>query len=223
MLLLKHYNGNITMSTQRFIALEGLEGAGKSTILNIIKAEMLAQGLEVVFTREPGGTPLAERIRNIVVQPDPNETMCAETELLLMYAARMQHVNHLIKPYLAQAKWVVSDRFNWSSLAYQGGGRSLSYGRVKALNDLLLSEFAPALVIYLDIDPELGLQRAKSRQALDRIEQEKLDFFERARDIFNHLVDHHPNAYRVDASQPLEQVQAQVLQILRDYIQTIAD
>lgn len=208
-------------NTQRFIALEGLEGAGKSTILNTIKSYMQTHNMDVVFTREPGGTPLAERIRGILVTPDVDEDMCAETELLLMYGARMQHVNHLIKPSLAKGKWVVSDRFNWSSLAYQGGGRKLSYSRVKALNDLLLDTFTPSLIIYLDIEPSLGLQRAKSRQALDRIEQEKIDFFERAREIFIQLISEHPNAYRVDASQPLAQVQVQVTQILEDYIQQI--
>ncbi|WP_119343320.1 dTMP kinase [Facilibium subflavum] len=198
----------------KFIAIEGLEGAGKSTAIQIIKTYLTDKVADVVYTREPGGTFLAEKIRRILITPYKEEALCAEAELLLMYASRMQHVNTLIKPALLQGKWVVSDRFNWSSLSYQGGGRDLPFEQVKQLNDLLLGEFTPDLTIYLDIPPEIGLKRARQRNTLDRIEQEELSFFERARDIFLSLTKNTSTAFLIDASQPLDKVKKDIEGVL---------
>jgi len=200
-----------------FIAIEGLEGAGKSTAVNTIKSYMASKNINALYTREPGGTFLAEKIRSLLITPYQEESLCDDAEMLLMYASRMQHVNQFIKPAINQGRVVVSDRFNWSSLAYQGGGRKLSFEKVKQLNDLLLGDFSPSLTIYLDIDPEIGLQRARSRNALDRIEQEKIDFFNRARDIFLTLVDNDKNAFSIDASESVEHVSQLINDILNKY------
>ncbi|WHN66227.1 dTMP kinase [Cysteiniphilum sp. QT6929] len=203
----------------QFIAIEGLEGAGKSTAIEFIRDILSQKKIESVFTREPGGTFLAEKIRKLLITPYVEEALCPEAELLLMYATRMQHVERLIKPALNSGKWVVSDRFNWSSLAYQGGGRELGFDKVKQLNDLLLSSFRPDLTIYLDIEPELGLQRAKSRNALDRIEQEKIEFFNRAREIFLKLVKENPQtSVVINANNTIEQVQAQLTRVFSKFI-----
>ncbi|MDA0911189.1 MAG: dTMP kinase [Proteobacteria bacterium] len=203
----------------RFIAIEGLEGAGKSTAIEFIREILAQKKIESVFTREPGGTFLAEKIRKLLITPYEEEALCPEAELLLMYATRMQHVERLIKPTLNSGKWVVSDRFNWSSLAYQGGGRELGFDKVKQLNDLLLSSFLPDLTIYLDIDPELGLQRARSRNALDRIEQEKIEFFNRAREIFLKLVKENPQtSVMINANHTIEEVQAQLTEVFSKFI-----
>ncbi|WP_192482768.1 MULTISPECIES: dTMP kinase [Cysteiniphilum] len=214
---MKEYNQNNQKA--QFIAIEGLEGAGKSTAIEFIREILSQEKIESVFTREPGGTFLAEKIRKLLITPYEEEALCPEAELLLMYATRMQHVERLIKPTLNSGKWVVSDRFNWSSLAYQGGGRALGFDKVKQLNDLLLSSFQPNLTIYLDIDPELGLQRARSRNALDRIEQEKITFFNRAREVFFKLVKDNPQtSVIINANNTIEEVQAQLTDVLLKFI-----
>ncbi len=204
-----------TNQKARFIAIEGLEGAGKSTAIQFVRKFLAEKSIDVVYTREPGGTFLAEKIRQLLVTLFKEEALSPESELLLMYASRMQHVEKLIKPALSNNQWVVSDRFNWSSLAYQGGGRQLGFDRVKQLNDLLLGDFKPDLTIYLDIDPEIGLERAKSRNALDRIEQEKIDFFSRAREVFLHLVAENPQtSVLIDAGKSIDQVEAALSRVL---------
>ncbi|WP_440615246.1 dTMP kinase [Cysteiniphilum sp. 6C5] len=203
----------------QFIAIEGLEGAGKSTAIEFVREILAQKKIESVFTREPGGTFLAEKIRNILITSYDEEALCPEAELLLMYATRMQHVEKLIKPTLNSGKWVVSDRFNWSSLAYQGGGRELGLDKVKQLNDLLLPSFRPDLTIYLDIDPVIGLERARSRNVLDRIEQEKIAFFNRAREVFLKLVTENPQtSAMINANNTLEDVQAQLTDAFSRFI-----
>lgn len=214
---MKEYSQNNQKA--QFIAIEGLEGAGKSTAIEFIREILSQQMIDTVFTREPGGTFLAEKIRKLLITPYEEEALCPEAELLLMYATRMQHVERLIKPTLNSGKWVVSDRFNWSSLAYQGGGRVLGFDKVKQLNDLLLSSFQPNLTIYLDIDPELGLQRARSRNELDRIEQEKITFFNRAREVFLKLVKDNPQtSVMINANNTIEEVQAQLTDVFLKFI-----
>ena len=199
----------------KFIAIEGLEGAGKSTAIELIKSYLDHQPIDVVYTREPGGTFLAEKIRALLITHFQEESLCAESELLLMYATRMQHLEKKIKPALNGGQWVVSDRFNWSSLAYQGGGRELGFEKVKKLNDLLLADFFPDLTIYLDIDPKLGLARAKTRNALDRIEQEQIDFFNRARAVFLNLVEQNPNtSILINGAKPIHLVEEALIQEL---------
>lgn len=202
----------------QFIAIEGLEGAGKSTAIEFVR-EILAQKLlDVVFTREPGGTFLAEKIRELLLTPFRKEALCPESELLLMYAGRIQHVERFIKPTLKSGKWVISDRFNWSSLAYQGGGRELGFDKVSQLNDLLLASFRPDLTIYLDVDPAIGLKRAKERNILDRIEQEKIEFFTRAREVFLQLIKANPKtSIVIDSNESIKQVQAQLIDAFSRY------
>ncbi|MCT7941403.1 dTMP kinase [Shewanella holmiensis] len=192
--------------TGQFIVIEGLEGAGKSSAVelvhNIITAEV---GHEPVCTREPGGTPLAEKIRDLVKIAEPNDPLCDEAECLLFYAARTQLITNVIKPALAKGQWVLGDRHNLSSLAYQGGGRGLM-PLVKAISDASLHGFKPDLTLYLDIEPSLGLQRASQRGALDRIEKQHIAFFERARETFLQFAAQDSSIIVIDASQTMEKV-----------------
>lgn len=202
----------------QFIVVEGLEGAGKTNAINTIKAYLADKPIEVVYTREPGGTFLAEKIRKLLITSYEEESLCCESELLLMYASRLQHIKQLIEPALQNNQWVVSDRFNWSSLAYQGGGRSLGFEKVKALNDLIMPACSPDLLLYLDIDPAVGLQRAKQRNALDRIEQETLKFFQRARQIFLDLAKNTANSIVIDAALPIDEVEEIVIKTVEAFV-----
>ncbi|WP_116963367.1 dTMP kinase [Fastidiosibacter lacustris] len=204
------------MQKGKLIAIEGLEGAGKSTAIEFIKSYLSSKPIQVIYTREPGGTFLAEKIRTLLITSFKEESLCAESELLLMYATRMQHIEKLIKPALDSGKWVVSDRFNWSSLAYQGGGRKLGFDKVKQINDLLLGNFMADLTIYMDIDPKLGLARAKSRHVLDRIEQENIDFFNCAREVFLKLVTiYSDNSVLIDGAKPIKEVESKLVSLFK--------
>ncbi|MFZ9036307.1 MAG: dTMP kinase [Francisellaceae bacterium] len=206
------------MNSNRLIVLEGVEGAGKSTVISRLKRYCQEHNLDAVFTREPGGTPIGERIRDILIDNTIDERLDDKAELLLMYAARVQHIASLIKPALTQGKWVICDRFNWSSFAYQGGGRKLGIDYVKTLDTHLLGSLKAGLTLYLDIDPKLGLMRARHRHTLDRIEQEKIGFFERARDVFVKLTQNEANAVLIDASRPQPEVEEKVMDIIKRYI-----
>ena len=167
----------------KFIVIEGLEGAGKTTAREAVVAVLHEQGIEdVVFTREPGGTPLAEQLRVLVKQGIDGEQVSDKAELLMLYAARVQLVENVIKPALARGAWVVGDRHDLSSQAYQGGGRGLDTQLMTTLRDAVLGDFRPDLTLYLDVTPEIGLQRARARGELDRIEQESRYFFTRTRE-----------------------------------------
>ncbi len=189
-----------------FIVVEGLEGAGKSTAIAVVDQYLKQRfaGREIVHTREPGGTPLAEEIRDIWKRPRA-EPMAPMTELLMVYACRAQLVETVIKPALARGAIVVGDRHDLSSHAYQGGGRGLSEP-VCRLSELTLGSFAPDLTLYLDIDPALGLSRARARGELDRIEREALAVFERARATYLEAARRDERIVTIDASQPLEHV-----------------
>ncbi|MFQ6371083.1 dTMP kinase [Shewanella sp. YIC-542] len=193
-------------STGKFIVIEGLEGAGKSSAVALVQS-FLQQltGNMPVCTREPGGTPLAEKIRTLVKTVDATDPLCDEAECLLMYAARAQLVNNVIKPALLRGEWVLGDRHNLSSLAYQGGGRGLM-PLVQTISRATLGEFKPHLTLYLDIPPAVGMARAASRGALDRIEQQALTFFERARATYLSLAAADDTIVVIDANQPLAQV-----------------
>lgn len=194
-------------SNGKFIVIEGLEGAGKSTAIATVKQYLESRGHQVVCTREPGGTPLAEQLRTLVKQANPEEQIAPETELLLMYASRVQLLTNVIRPALSAGNWVLADRHDLSSRAYQGGGRQLGDQLIDTLRQAVLGNTRPDLTLYLDLDPALGLARAASRGELDRIEQEQLSFFQRTRAKYLEIAGKEPNIVVIDASQPLAEVQ----------------
>lgn len=201
--------------TGKFIVIEGLEGAGKSSAIEVVRQRIARAGYQVVCTREPGGTPMAEAIRACVKQPW-EEKVTIEAELMLMYAARCQLLENVIKPSLAQGHWVVGDRHDLSSRAYQGGGRQLPDALLDAIRAISLKGFSPDLTLYLDIEPAVGLARARGRGALDRIEQEDLSFFERTRAKYLSLAQADNHIRIVDAAQPMERVQQDILSIIEE-------
>ena len=206
------------MARGRFISVEGGEGAGKSTNIEGVRARLHAAGLRVVVTREPGGTPLAEEIRQLLLAPR-EEGVCEDTELLLVFAARMQHVERVIKPALARGDWVISDRFTDATIAYQGAGRRMGVERIQALRRLLLGDFAPDLTLLLDVPVDSGMQRLAGRGAPDRFEMEGRDFFERVRAAYLQLAAAEPARFRViDAAQELPAVQAAVAQAVEGFL-----
>ncbi|NER59130.1 dTMP kinase [Pseudomonas sp. MAFF212428] len=190
-----------------FITLEGPEGAGKSTNREYLAEHLRAHGLDVVLTREPGGTPLAERIRELLLAPS-DEKMDADTELLLVFAARAQHLAEVIRPALARGAIVLCDRFTDATYAYQGGGRGLSVERIATLERFVQGELRPDLTLVFDLPVEVGLARAAARGRLDRFEQEGQAFFQAVRHAYLARAAADPARYQlVDAAQPLAQVQ----------------
>ncbi len=205
-----------------FISLEGGEGAGKTTALNAIRQALEAHGHTVLLTREPGGTPLAERIRALVLTPDPEiaaEPLSAEAELLLVFAGRAQHVRQVVQPALAQGTYVLSDRFTDSSYAYQGGGRGLDPDLIAELERRTVG-LQPGLTLLLDVDVAVGRARASGRdEGPDRIEREQDDFFQRVRNVFRQRAAAEPERFRViDASQDQAGVAAQVVAAIDAYL-----
>ena len=202
----------------QFIVVVGLEGAGKSTVIKAIQRELEAHGHELKLTREPGGTPMAEAIRDCVKHDWQDEIVTEQTELLLMYAARSQLIENTIKPALANGIWVLGDRHDWSSLAYQGGGRQVNLAHLNAIRELTLDGFTANLTIYLDINPKVGLSRAAARGELDRIEQSGLAFFERARETYLNLVKNSDSAILIDAEQSIDKVREDVITAVRQFL-----
>ena len=189
-----------------FISFEGTEGVGKTTLIRSLYAYFQQQGQEVILTREPGGTPLAEQIRALLLSVSHDEQMSHDTELLLMYAARAQHLDSVILPALAQGTIVLCDRFTDSSFAYQCAGRGLSRAKLNVLNDSFVAKM-PDITFWLDAPIETGLSRARERGALDRFEQEKVSFFEKVRAGFVEIQQREPQRMkRLDATQNPEQV-----------------
>ncbi|MFQ2346205.1 MULTISPECIES: dTMP kinase [Aeromonas] len=202
----------------KFIVIEGLEGAGKSSAVRYVTDYLHAHGVaRIECTREPGGTPLAERMRAIVKEVH-DERLTIEAELLLMYASRVQLVETRIKPALADGVWVVGDRHDLSSQAYQGGGRGIDANLIGAIKRAVLGGFKPDLTLYLDIDPAIGLQRARHRGELDRIELEQLSFFERTRQRYLELAAADASVKVIDAGQAPEQVKAAIEAALAHYL-----
>lgn len=200
-----------------FITIEGIEGVGKSTNIEFITRSLSRAGVDWVVTREPGGTELAERIRALLLE-NHNEPMSEMTELLLIFAARAQHITQVIRPALAAGRWVISDRFTDATYAYQGGGRGLSAESIAKLETLVQQELRPDLTFILDLDPAVGLERARQRASLDRFEQEKIGFFERVRQCYLQRAMAEPQrCVVIDAGRPLEQVQEDILTHLLNF------
>jgi len=195
----------------KFITFEGVDGAGKSTHLAWFADTLRQRGLEVLVTREPGGTPLGERLREILL----NQPMHAETEALLMFAARLEHIEQVIRPALQRGVWVVSDRFSDASFAYQGGGRGVPLAKLEQMERWVHEGLQPDLTLLFDIPVEIARQRLSNNLTLDRFEQEQADFFERVRAAYHHRVQKNPQRYAViDAAQSLEKVKQQLEKIV---------
>jgi len=202
----------------KFITLEGSEGSGKSTNLAYIRDRLVEQGIDLIVTREPGGTTLGEAIRGLLLD-HRNTSMCSDTELLLMFAARAQHLAEVILPALDAGKWVLCDRFTDATYAYQGYGRGIAHERIALLEQWVQGELRPDLTLFLDVPVSLGLERASNRGEPDRFERERLEFFERVREGYLAQARQAPQRYRViDASFPLEQVQLQIESVLHDVL-----
>ncbi|WP_036552034.1 dTMP kinase [Neptunomonas japonica] len=199
-----------------FITIEGTEGVGKSTNVEFIRQYLSNKGIDLRLTREPGGTPLAEEIRGLLLQPR-DEKVSDDAEILLVFAARAQHVDQVIKPSLEQGQWVLSDRFTDATFAYQGAGRGISWNRIQQLEQYVLGDLRPDLTILLDLPVDIGIARAKERGALDRFEQEKHDFFEKVRQGYHHRLRAEPGRFAlIDASRSLENVQQQIAAALAE-------
>lgn len=203
----------MTMTTPgKFITLEGVDGAGKSTHLAFVADWMRQQGCEVIVTREPGGTPLGETLRELLLHRD----MDADTELLLMFAARQQHLAELILPALASGAWVVSDRFTDASYAYQCGGRGIAEARITALETWVQRGFRPDLTLLFDVPPEVAEARRSAARAADRFEREADSFFSKVRRAYLERAQAEPGRMRVlDARQSIAALQAEIGQHLR--------
>ncbi|HJF74321.1 MAG TPA: dTMP kinase [Gallibacterium anatis] len=206
--------------TAKFIVLEGLEGAGKTSARDTVVAVLKELGInEFVFTREPGGTPLAEKLRQLIKQGEGDEVITDKAELLMLYAARVQLVENVIKPALKQGKWVIGDRHDLSSQAYQGGGRGLDANLLMTLKQAVLGDFTPDLTLYLDVDPEIGLARARSRGELDRIEQQQIDFFQRTRQRYLQLVNDDEKSITINANLDFSKVNEQLRKAITQWFQ----
>ncbi len=207
------------MMKANFIVVEGLEGAGKSTAIKTVLETLKQAGIEnIVNTREPGGTPLAEKMRALVKEEHEGEELKDMTELLLLYAARVQLVENVIKPALANGQWVVGDRHDLSSQAYQGGGRQIDASLMKNLRDTTLGDFKPAFTLYMDIDPRIGLERARGRGELDRIEKMDISFFERTRERYLEIANADPSIVVINAEQSIEEVSRDIQDALNEWL-----
>lgn len=195
----------------KFITLEGIDGAGKSTHLNWLAEHLRSQGNNVLVTREPGGTPLGEALRELLL----HQAMHLETEALLMFAARREHLDKVIIPALQEGTWVISDRFTDASFAYQGGGRGLEESKLKTLEQWVQQDFQPDLTLLFDVPLEVSRQRLSANASLDRFEQEKQDFFQRVRDAYLKRAAQFPQRIRViDSSQTLNEVQVNIEDVI---------
>ena len=204
-----------------YIVIEGLEGAGKTTARDVVVETLKQCGIEeMIFTREPGGTQLAEKLRSLVldIKSVGGEVITDKAEVMMFYAARVQLVETVIKPALARGCWVIGDRHDLSTQAYQGGGRGIDQRMLGTLRDAVLGDFRPNLTLYLDVTPEVGLKRARARGELDRIEQESLDFFNRTRARYLELAAQDSSIRTINATQPLEDVMNDIRQTVIDWL-----
>ena len=210
----------MTVTQGKFITIEGGEGAGKSSNIAFIRQFLEQRKLQVVFTREPGGTALGEEIRELLLG-HKHTGMSDETELLLMFAARAQHIAEVIKPAIAAGHWVLCDRFTDASFAYQGGGREMDWQRIQSLESWVQGELRPDLTLLLDLPVEVGMQRAGQRSAPDRVASEAMGFFEKVRNAYLRIAAEQPERVKIiDAAQTLDAVQQQISQVLTRFLST---
>ena len=197
------------MALGKFISFEGVDGAGKSTHVGAVAQYLRDQGVQVVTTREPGGTPLGEKLRELLL----HEPMHLETEALLMFAARREHIAQVILPAIHRGDWVISDRFADASFAYQGGGRQLALDKLQVLEQWVHADLQPDLTLLFDVPLEVARERLSAGRALDKFEQEKDDFFQRVREVYLMRARSFPSRIKViDSTRPLAEVSAQVEQ-----------
>ncbi len=198
----------------KFLTIEGVEGVGKTTNIQYIKEWLDFKKLPYICSREPGGTPFAEEIRQLLLTPR-DELVCDKAELLLMFAARAQHLDQFLEPELRSGKWVLCDRFTDATYAYQGGGRNMDSQMIANLESMVQGQLRPDLTLILDISPQLGLKRANQRGSLDRFEREEIEFFERVRETYQIIANREPERCAIiDASLSLPEVQAQIKRAL---------
>ena len=199
----------------KFITLEGGEGVGKTTNLVFIREYLQQHNIPVVMTREPGGTVVAEKIRHLLLNKD-SETISEQAELLLIFAARAQHIKHVIEPALALGEWVVCDRFTDATYAYQGGGRNMRISTIEWLENLVQGNLRPDLTLLLDAPVETGIERARERGTFDRFESENISFFEHVRRAYLLQLELHPERIKlIKANQPLVDVQRELIDVIR--------
>lgn len=202
----------------RFITLEGGEGVGKTTNIAFIQSLLEANNIPVLLTREPGGTALAENLRELLLNKE-QEAIAEQAELLMMFAARAQHIKHVITPALEQGSWVLCDRFTDATYAYQGGGRGMGLSSIRWLENFVQGDLRPELTLLLDAPTQVGMGRAGQRGALDRFESEKMDFFEKVRQAYLSIAKQQAERVKIiDASASLDNVQTQIQQIITPFI-----
>lgn len=208
---MSQYNG-------KFITIEGIEGTGKSTVLKAIASHLTERGIKHLITREPGGTPIAEAIRGILLS-HYDETMCPETELMLYFAGRAQHLTAHVIPALEAGKFVISDRYVDASYAYQGGGRQIPEAKIDALVSALPKSLSADMTLLFDTPVEIGMKRMNARGEKDRMEIEQVDFFERVRETYLKRAEKYPDQFRViDASADIETVKQKAIEILQEIL-----
>ncbi len=206
------------MTRGKFITLEGGEGVGKTTNLLFIKDYLQHRNISVVVTREPGGTVLAEKIRHLLLDKD-SEAISEHAELLMIFAARAQHIKHVIEPALAKGAWVLCDRFTDATYAYQGGGRNMRVSTIEWLENLVQGNLRPDLTVLLDAPVEIGIERARERGAFDRFESEKISFFEQVRRAYLLQAELHPERIKlIKANQSLADVQRSLIDVIGTFL-----
>lgn len=201
-----------------FITLEGIEGAGKSTAVDFIEDFLTKEGHDVIKTREPGGTVIGEQIREILLKNE-NYTLTYDTELLLVFSARAQHIQEVILPALSSGKIILCDRFTDASYAYQGGGRGIDASRINLLEKWVQGDLRPNLTLLFDLDVIIGMQRTKKRSDADRFEREEINFFEKIRNTYLERAKNEPQRFRIiNSASSLESVKEQIITILKDFL-----
>jgi dTMP kinase len=206
------------MKKSLFITLEGIEGAGKSTAVDFIEDFLTKEGHDVIKTREPGGTVIGEQIREILLKNE-NYTLTYDTELLLVFSARAQHIQEVILPALSSGKIILCDRFTDASYAYQGGGRGIDASRINLLEKWVQGDLRPNLTLLFDLDVSIGMQRTKKRSDADRFEREEINFFEKIRNTYLERAKNEPQRFRIiNSASSLESVKEQIITILKDFL-----